>query len=83
MTAVLHTHTRRLEYHPHVHIIVPGGGVEREGSTTGWKTLSTRYLFNGRALAKVFRARLLVALRAAGLGLPSIIGFIRPRSAPQ
>jgi hypothetical protein len=121
MTAVLHTHTRRLEYHPHVHIIVPGSGVEREGSTTGWKTLSTRYLFNGRALAKLFRARLLVALRAAGLGLAmtpkqwvvqcqsigrglpalkylsrylyrgvisdkcvmSIIGFIRPRSAPQ
>ena len=27
MTAVLHTHSRRLEYHPHVHVIVPGGGV--------------------------------------------------------
>ena len=27
MTAVLHTHTRQLDYHPHVHLIVPGGGV--------------------------------------------------------
>ncbi|MCP3662940.1 MAG: hypothetical protein GY696_10650, partial [Gammaproteobacteria bacterium] len=26
MTVVLHTHTRRLDYHPHVHMIVPGGG---------------------------------------------------------
>lgn len=29
MTAVLHTHTRRLDYHPHVHLIVPGGGVNQ------------------------------------------------------
>jgi hypothetical protein len=29
MTAVLHTHSRRLDYHPHVHVIVPGGGVDR------------------------------------------------------
>ncbi|MGK0441101.1 MAG: hypothetical protein ACJA0N_000897, partial [Pseudohongiellaceae bacterium] len=27
MTAILHTHTRRLDYHPHVHIVVPGGGI--------------------------------------------------------
>ena len=26
-TAVLHTHTRRLDYHPHVHLIIPGGGI--------------------------------------------------------
>ena len=30
LCAVLHTHTRRLEYHPHVHIAIPGGGVHRE-----------------------------------------------------
>ncbi len=29
MTAVLHTHSRRLDYHPHVHVVVPGGGVEK------------------------------------------------------
>ena len=27
MTGVLHTHTRRLDYHPHVHMIVPAGGI--------------------------------------------------------
>lgn len=70
MTAVLHTHTRRLDYHPHVHIILPGGGVQLQRSTASWKTLNSRYLFNGRALASVFRARLLAALRAAGFELP-------------
>jgi len=28
MTAVLHTHSRRLAYHPHIHVVVPGGGVD-------------------------------------------------------
>ena len=29
MTAVLHTHSRRLDYHPHLHVVVPGGGVNK------------------------------------------------------
>jgi hypothetical protein len=29
MTMVLHTHSRRLNFHPHVHIVVPGGGVDK------------------------------------------------------
>jgi hypothetical protein len=37
MTAVLHTHTRRLDYHPHVHVIVPGGGVNRRRNE--WRKL--------------------------------------------
>ena len=28
MTAVLHTQSRRLDYHPHLHVIVPGGGID-------------------------------------------------------
>jgi hypothetical protein len=66
-TAVLHTHTRRLDYHPHLHVIVPGAGVDR---SRRWRKLPGRYLFNGRALAKVFRARFLDGLRRAGFELP-------------
>ena len=67
MTAVLHTHNRRLDYHPHLHFIVPGGGLDL--ARRQWK--KTRgYLFNEFALAQVFRARLLDALKAAGLSLP-------------
>ena len=29
MTAILHTHNRRLDYHPHIHVVVPGGGVDK------------------------------------------------------
>ncbi|NOR80080.1 MAG: hypothetical protein GQ529_04490 [Methyloprofundus sp.] len=27
MTAVLHTHSRKRDYHPHIHVIIPGGGI--------------------------------------------------------
>lgn len=68
MTAVLHTHTRRLDYHPHIHIVVPGGGVDK--SRKQWKKKKGKYLFNEFALAAVFRARFLQALAKSGLSAP-------------
>ncbi len=68
MTAVLHTNTRRLDYHPHCHIIVPGGGVDK--ARKQWKKLKGKYLFNEFALARVFRARCLEAMNKATLDLP-------------
>ncbi len=68
MTAVLHTHTRRLDYHPHVHLIVPGGGVNTRRKE--WRQLKGKYLFNGRALAAVFRGKLLRAIEQSGLRVP-------------
>lgn len=71
MTAVLHTHNRRLDYHPHVHVLVPGGGVDK--TKKQWKKKKSKYLFNEFALAKVFRARLLEAAPKAGLHLPNSV----------
>ena len=71
MTAVLHTHTRRLDYHPHVHVVVPGGGVDK--ARKQWKKKKGKYLFNEFALARVFRARFLEALTTAGLGVPGSV----------
>ncbi len=65
LCAVLHTHTRRLEYHPHVHIVAPGGGVHR--ARREWRKLQGDYLFNGRALAAAFRGAFLKALDNAHL----------------
>lgn len=68
MTAVLHTHTRRLDYHPHVHLVVPGGGVSAEKKE--WRKLKGKYLFNGIALGQVFRGTFLNALSQTGLSIP-------------
>jgi len=68
MTAVLHTHSRRLDYHPHCHVIVPGGGIDKRRRQ--WKKLKGKYLFNEFALARVFRARCLDAFNKAELSIP-------------
>lgn len=72
--AVLHTNTRRLDYHPHVHLVMPAAALD--GERKRWRTRrrgKTRggYLFNHKALAKVFRAKMLAGLEATGLTLPA------------
>lgn len=69
-TAVLHSHSRRLDYHPHIHVIIPGGGVDKKRKQ--WKKLKGKYLFNEFALAKVFRVRFINALKSAGFIIPAI-----------
>ncbi|MCU7861527.1 MAG: transposase [Candidatus Thiodiazotropha sp. (ex Lucinoma kastoroae)] len=69
MTAVLHTHSRRLTYHPHLHVVVPGGGVDVK--LKAWKRTRYRYLFNEFALAAVFRGKLLHEIDKAGLRPPT------------
>ena len=68
LTMVLHTNTRSLDYHPHIHVVVPGGGIDQRRRQ--WKKKKGKYLFNEFALATVFRARFLTALRKAGLYAP-------------
>ena len=63
MTAILHTHNRRLDYHPHVHVIIPNGGLSKDRHQ--WLSKPGNYLFNTRALATVFRARVLKELQAS------------------
>jgi hypothetical protein len=68
LTVILHTHTRRLDYHPHAHVIIPNGGLSR--SKTLWQCKPGDYLFNSRTLATVFRASVLKTLQRQGLDLP-------------
>ena len=68
LTAVLHTQSRKLDYHPHLHVIVPGGGVDKHRRQ--WKKVKGNYLFNEFNLANVFRARFLDAINQAGLKIP-------------
>ena len=70
---VLHTHSRRLEFHPHVHLAMPGAAFDAEHGL--WRSLRKTkkggdYLFNHKALAAVFRGKLLAALTAQGLTAP-------------
>jgi hypothetical protein len=54
MVGVLHTWTRALIYHPHVHYIVTGGGLSERGE---WKRSREDFLVPVRALSVIFRAK--------------------------
>ncbi|VFN08059.1 MAG: Putative transposase, partial [Candidatus Kentron sp. G] len=64
---ILHTHSRSLNYHPHVHLVVPAAAIDKEKKQ--WRT-KEGYLFSDRALAKVFRAKMLEAITSEELILP-------------
>ena len=61
--AVLHTWGQNLQFHPHVHCIVPGGGLSAEG--TRWVASSRTFFLPVRVLSRVFRGKFLAGLRAA------------------
>jgi Putative transposase/Transposase zinc-binding domain len=63
ITAVLHTWGQTLTQHVHVHCVVTGGALARDG--TRWIPARPTFLFPVRALAKVFRGRFLAGLRRA------------------
>lgn len=50
--AVLHTWSRTLTYHPHVHCLVPGGGLSADGQ---WRPARPNYLMPAPALSPLFR----------------------------
>jgi len=61
ITAVLHTWTRQLHFHPHLHCIVTGGGLNGQGQ---WVSTQPDFLFPVRVLSALFRGKFLANLRA-------------------
>lgn len=76
MISILHTWGQTMTLHPHLHCIVPGGGIRPspsgEGPGVRWKTAKSegkpacrqgRYLFNVNAMSKVFRGKFIALLK--------------------
>jgi hypothetical protein len=61
---VLQTWTRDLRYHPHVHYLIPGGGLTHNGA---WREARYNYLFPEKPLSQIFRAKFRDLLKKAGL----------------
>jgi predicted Zn-ribbon and HTH transcriptional regulator len=63
ITAVLHTWGSTMTHHPHVHMIVPGGGIALDGKR--WLSCRPRFLLPVPVLAKLFQGLMLAKLLAA------------------
>jgi Putative transposase/Transposase zinc-binding domain len=69
--AVLHTWTRTLEWHPHIHLLVPGGGLAPDGRTFVQPPRRRKpYLVPVHALGELFRGRFMDLARQA---LPEVV----------
>ena len=62
---VLHTWGRELQFHPHIHYLVPGGTFSREDSA--WHAARTGFYLPVHALSKIFRAKFRDVIVQAGL----------------
>jgi hypothetical protein len=62
-TSVLHTWGSAMTHHPHVHMIVPGGGIALDGSR--WISCSEDFLLPVPVLAAMFRGKMLSVLKTA------------------
>ncbi len=94
MVSILHTWGQTMTLHPHLHCIVPGGGLNKQGK---WKTAKTngKYLFSVKAMSKVYRGRFIALLkqRLSGEMTPEVVNQLykkdwvvyakRPFGGPQ
>lgn len=62
MTAVLHTWGQNLNQHVHLHCLIPGGALDK---VQQWHSVNRTYLFPIRVLSRLFRGKLVTALREA------------------
>ena len=65
--AVLHTWGQQLEHHPHIHAVVPGGGLSADGAT--WIACRPNFLAPVKVLGRVFRGKYLTGRRACSVAL--------------
>lgn len=64
LTAILHTWGSNLTFHPHIHCIVPGGGLDSFGK---WKASGNKFFLPVRAMSKLFRGKFLARLQTMKL----------------
>jgi hypothetical protein len=80
--SVLHTWNQKLEHHPHVHCVVPEGGLAPDGSR--WVRPRYDWFLPVQAMAKAFRGKLLDALREAfASGQLRFTGQMRTLASPR
>jgi len=66
LTSILHTWGQNLTFHPHIHMIVPGGGLTKDGR---WVAGSKKFFIPVKAMSRLFRGKFLFHLKGVLDGL--------------
>ena len=80
--AVLHTWGQNLQHHPHIHCVVPGGGLSPDGRR--WVACRKRFFLPVRVLSRLFRSLFLHGLKEAyAAGKLRLHGSLQPLADPE
>jgi len=75
MIGILHSWTRELIYHPHVHYLIPGGGITEKGEKVRFS--DDKFLMHVKPLSKIFKAKFRDSLKKEA---PDIFNKIKPKT---
>jgi hypothetical protein len=75
MISILHTWGQNLSLHPHLHCIVPGAGVDKNGILKPLKG-DGKFLFSVKGMSKMFRAKYVAGLRANNIKDPALFDML-------
>ena len=73
ITSILHTWGQTMEFHPHIHSIVTGGGIKNNK----WISSNKEYLFKVQVLSSLFRGKFLSMLKSLDLNLPTHLSYLK------
>lgn len=73
ITSILHTWGQQLNFHPHIHSIVTGGGIKNNK----WIPSKKEYLFKVQVLSSLFRGKFLSMLKHIDLVLPENLSYLK------
>ncbi len=81
LLSVLHTWGQNLQHHPHVHCVVPGGGLALDG--TRWVAASSCFFLPVRVLSRVLRGKFTAEQAASASGQAPVRGSLQELAAPE
>ena len=76
ITSILHTWGQTMEFHPHIHSIVTGGGLKNNK----WVQTEKKYLIKVQVLSSLFRGKVLSMLKQIDLNLPKHLEYLKNKS---
>lgn len=76
ITSILHTWGQTMEFHPHIHNIVTGGGI----SNNKWINSKENYIFKVQVLSSLFKQKFLSMLKQLDLKLPSYLKKLKDKN---